>query len=65
MGARLVSVTGKVQNESNVVHVIGERLDDLTPLLLGLADDGGNDTRAPRFAATGAPAVMPKGRNFH
>jgi len=50
MGARLIAVTGKVQNESNVVHVIAERLEDLTPMLRQLSAD--------------APAV-PKGRNFH
>ena len=50
MGARLVAVTGKVQNESNVVHVIAERLEDLTPLLGLLSLDA---------------EIMPKGRNFH
>ena len=41
LGARLVSVTGKLQNEFGVIHVIAERLDDLTPLLKRLADDTG------------------------
>ncbi len=41
LGARLVSVTGKLQNESGVIHVIAERLDDLTPLLKRLAADTG------------------------
>jgi error-prone DNA polymerase len=41
LGARLVSVTGKLQNEFGVIHVIAERLDDLTGLLKGLAEDTG------------------------
>jgi error-prone DNA polymerase len=41
LGARLVAVTGKLQNEQGVIHVVAERLDDLTPLLRRLADDGG------------------------
>jgi len=41
IGARLVSVTGKLQNECGVVHVVADRLDDLTPLLRRLANDGG------------------------
>ncbi len=41
LGARLVSVTGKLQNESGVIHVVAERLDDLTPLLKRLAEDTG------------------------
>jgi DNA polymerase III alpha subunit len=39
LGARLASVTGKLQNESGVIHVIADRLDDLTPLLRRLSDD--------------------------
>jgi error-prone DNA polymerase len=41
LGARLVSVTGKLQSEFGVIHVIAERLDDLTPLLKRLAADTG------------------------
>jgi error-prone DNA polymerase len=41
LGARLVSVTGKLQNEFGVIHVIAERIDDLTPLLKRLAEDTG------------------------
>jgi len=37
LGARYVAVTGKVQAESGVIHVVCERLDDLTPLLARLA----------------------------
>jgi error-prone DNA polymerase len=36
-----VSVTGKLQNEFGVIHVIAEHLDDLTSLLKRLAEDTG------------------------
>jgi DNA polymerase III alpha subunit len=38
LGARLISVTGKLQNEQNVIHVVAQRLDDLSHLLRRLAD---------------------------
>jgi error-prone DNA polymerase len=40
LGARLVGVTGRLQNEQGVIHVVAERLDDLTPLLRRLSADG-------------------------
>jgi error-prone DNA polymerase len=57
LGARLVSVTGRLQNEYGVIHVVADRIDDLTPLLRQLNSAG------PPVPA--AAAVMPKGRNFH
>jgi DNA polymerase III alpha subunit len=33
IGARFVVATGKLQNESGVVHLIVERMEDLTPML--------------------------------
>ncbi|MEZ5788615.1 MAG: OB-fold nucleic acid binding domain-containing protein [Xanthobacteraceae bacterium] len=41
LGARLVGVSGRLQNESGVIHVVANRLDDLTPLLTRLASDAG------------------------
>jgi error-prone DNA polymerase len=41
LGARLVGVSGRLQNESGVIHVVADRLDDLTPLLTQLASDAG------------------------
>ena len=38
LGARLMRVTGKLQSEQSVIHVIAERLEDLTPLLSLLSD---------------------------
>ena len=31
LGARLIAVTGRVQSESGVIHVVADRLEDLTP----------------------------------
>jgi DNA polymerase III alpha subunit len=40
LGARFVAVTGPMQAESGVIHVVAERIDDLTPLLGRLAEEG-------------------------
>ena len=40
LGARLTAVTGRLQNEQGVIHVVAERLEDLTPLLRRLSDEG-------------------------
>jgi error-prone DNA polymerase len=41
LGARYVLVTGSVQEEAGVIHVVAEQLEDLTSLLARLADHGG------------------------
>ncbi len=66
LGARLVSVTGRLQNESGVIHVIAERLDDLSVLLRRLAEDyelrrsdrqgRRGQTSGTRLAAAATPA---------
>jgi error-prone DNA polymerase len=40
IGARFVAVTGKVQSEQDVTHLIAERLEDLTPMLGLLSERG-------------------------
>jgi error-prone DNA polymerase len=40
LGARYIAVHGRLQQESGVIHVVADRLDDLTPLLVRLAEDG-------------------------
>jgi error-prone DNA polymerase len=42
LGARLVAVTGKVQSESGVIHVVAGRLEDLTLMLAALSEDAGD-----------------------
>ena len=40
LGARLVAVTGKLQSEQGVIHIVAERMNDLTPML-GLLSEAG------------------------
>jgi error-prone DNA polymerase len=40
IGARFVAVSGKLQNEAGVIHVIAERMEDLTPMLGQLSAEG-------------------------
>jgi error-prone DNA polymerase len=40
MGARLISVTGLLQKEKDVIHIVGDHFENLTPLLLRLSEDG-------------------------
>lgn len=60
LGARLVSVAGELQNEQGVIHVVADKIEDLTPMLRRLSEDP-----EPVEAAGEVVAVMPKGRNFH
>ena len=46
MGARLISVTGVLQNEKGVIHIVAEHFEDLTFLLGRLSE------RGPRIDAT-------------
>jgi DNA polymerase III alpha subunit len=56
LGARLVAVTGKLQSESGVIHVVADRLEDLTPMLATLSEDAddlealarGDEVRRPQ-----------------
>ena len=40
LGARFVAVTGKLQNEQGVIHVVADRMEDLTPMLGMLSEAG-------------------------
>ena len=62
LGSRLISVTGKLQNDSGVIHVVAEHMEDLSPLLPRLSEDTAPPTppRAPTSSnirwAQGPPA---------
>jgi error-prone DNA polymerase len=62
MGSRFVRVTGKLQSESDVIHIVADRIDDLSPWLAGLLEENQANLNV---AAGKARNVMPKGRNFH
>jgi error-prone DNA polymerase len=73
MGARLVCVSGKLQSESDVIHIVADTIEDLTPWLAALREEAGSadqdagEPLPPRDSAVLAEEtrkVMPKGRNF-
>ena len=39
MSSKFVRVTGKLQSESNVVHIVAETIEDLTPWLSALLEE--------------------------
>jgi error-prone DNA polymerase len=39
LGARLLRVTGRLQSEQGVIHIVAERLEDLSPMLALLSAD--------------------------
>jgi error-prone DNA polymerase len=41
LGARFVAVTGKLQSEQGVIHIVADRMEDLTPWLGLLSETGG------------------------
>jgi error-prone DNA polymerase len=79
LSAAMVAIEGRLQREGKVIHIVTDRLEDLTPLLAevgamhfphrpGPADaakNGGRDPRVP--ALPGAPdgGLRIKSRNFH
>ena len=78
IGARLVAVTGRVQSESGVTHLVAEKLEDLTQMLGQLSGKGAqisslaraDEIRKPQerdarhSEAERVRRVMPGGRNF-
>lgn len=76
--SRLLCVTGKVQREGLVIHLIADKIDDYTAMLSGLSDiaDEGNfdgtlahadEVRKPvrEISIPASPErVFPNGRNF-
>ncbi|MES0200977.1 error-prone DNA polymerase [Mesorhizobium sp. M0011] len=59
MGARFVKVTGKLQSESGVVHIVAERIEDLTPWLTVLLE------KVSEAAPAAPPGDLAKERSDH
>jgi error-prone DNA polymerase len=57
LGARLISVTGELQNESGVIHIVSERFEDLTPLLGRLSEEANALTAIPHLDHLKRPVV--------
>jgi len=60
IGAALLGVAGRLQREGRVIHVVAERLLDLTPLLGRLEADA-----APGAAGAAGPPLPVEVRDFH
>jgi error-prone DNA polymerase len=54
IGARFMAVTGRIQNEEGVIHVVAQRIEDLS-----------GDLRLLETARGAKREAMPKGRSFH
>jgi error-prone DNA polymerase len=57
LGARYVAVTGQVQSESGVIHVVASELEDLTVLLARLAQGGGDIDALARCDEVRRPVI--------
>jgi DNA polymerase III alpha subunit len=55
LGARYVAVSGELQQESGVIHVVATKLDDLTPLLARLTENAPAITSLARADAVKRP----------
>ncbi|MEL6919737.1 MAG: error-prone DNA polymerase [Pseudomonadota bacterium] len=68
LGARLISVTGRVQSESGVIHVVADTIEDLTPWMDDIEDpdfgnhglDRADEVRSPTMDSR--EAVKPRSR---
>jgi len=63
LGTRLVSVTGVLQNEAGVIHVVADRLDDLSQLLRRLSDQGDQPSSLARADEVKRPSAPRPGRH--
>jgi error-prone DNA polymerase len=55
LGATLLGCAGKLQREQSVIHIVAERLADLTPRLDALRELGGDDGKTPFYIPVKAP----------
>ena len=63
MGSRFIRLSGRVQTESGITHVIANRLEDLSSTLDSLNINVSKKQRGP--VRTSENSMLPKGRNFH
>jgi error-prone DNA polymerase len=57
MGARFLKVTGRVQNEAGVIHVVADHVADVTDLLAGLSDKSLDDAGLARADEVKRPVI--------
>ncbi len=59
IASRLLCITGRLQNENGVIHVVAERLDDLTAELSALSEAGASLSDLARADEVKRPQVVP------
>ncbi len=59
IASRLLCITGRLQNENGVIHVVAERLDDLTAELSALSEAGASLSDLARADEVRRPQVVP------
>jgi error-prone DNA polymerase len=57
LSARFVAVTGKLQNEQGVIHIVADRMEDLTPWLGLLSEAGGQIDATARADEANRPQL--------
>jgi error-prone DNA polymerase len=60
IGARFVAITGRVQNEAGVIHVVAEHVEDLSSMLGLLSMQGGEVSSLARADEVKRPQERPK-----
>jgi error-prone DNA polymerase len=61
LGATLLRCTGKLQREESVIHIVADRLEDMTPRLNTLRDRTGEAAARPAPKPPFAPSTKPPG----
>jgi len=61
LGATLLRCTGKLQREESVIHIVADRLEDITPRLNTLRDRTGDGEPQPKPKPPFAPPMKPPG----
>jgi error-prone DNA polymerase len=71
LGGRMVVVEGKLQREGLVIHVVADRITDLTPLLRTLSEENHDTERViargdqVKYATSGDQRLRIRSRDFH
>jgi DNA polymerase III alpha subunit len=64
LGARLIALTGKMQSESGVIHVIADTIEDLTPMLAALSADAEDLSILSRADEVARPGIDHRARGL-
>ena len=71
LGSRMVAIEGKLQREGMVIHVVADRVTDLSPLLRTLSEEQHDTDRViargdqVKYATSGDQRLRVRSRDFH